>query len=422
MSLMAMLLAGTLHRAWAQEPPGDPTVLTRSVIQAVDPCPVRYEYASLRVERAEAKSRNAAEAIEAARQLAFQRLEEKVCAGIEDTPRCLAGRRAIVAYGAGAFDKKSRSACASVAVEVTVLDSMEADLGRLDDAWSGLAWTVRQQAADAPLRIEPPVWAASGCTAGEVGAHLGNMLEARLAGAKFADSAAPGVARLRLKLTAAGERVQVAAALKNGSDWVGLQVPDLSFPRDLFRLREEEAGSCPADESLGLTDASRPGDGGLSIDLSAGGEGGLFCEGETVSPHLNLSGPARVRLYTVQADGQGFQVWPWSAADDRVFDPAYPPDLPFFTASRTWDGSDSRLIAVAFPDDAPLADFCRLATPFDATALPATTAVDSVSFHVAAAGERLCKARGSRDKAVSDRQSAEAALSQAHECAPPTSN
>ena len=70
-----------------------------------------------------------------------------------------------------------------------------------------------------------------------------------------------------------------------------------------------------------------------------------------------------------------------------------------------------------FDADAPPPAFCRLTAPFDAGALPATASVDAVSFHVAAAGERLCRNRGNRDAADAARLKAETALSKAPECA-----
>jgi hypothetical protein len=147
------------------------------------------------------------------------------------------------------------------------------------------------------------------------------------------------------------------------------------------------------------------------------GQDGLFCDGEAAAPRVEVSGPARLRLYSLQADGQGFQVWPHRAEDDRVYSPAAPPTLPPFTATRTFDGSDSRLVVAAFPPETALAPaaFCRLPAPLDPVSLPGA-ALASASWHVAAAGERLCAARGDAQAAASDRAHAEAAIRQAPIC------
>ena len=92
--------------------------------------------------------------------------------------------------------------------------------------------------------------------------------------------------------------------------------------------------------------------------------------------------------------------------------------LPAFTATRTFDGTDSRLVVAAFPadaDDLAPAGFCRLGAPLDVSSLTGA-AIDSVAYHVAAAGERLCLEHGDTAAADADSANAEAAIRQANTC------
>ncbi len=412
---IALLCSASLALARDRARHDDPTVLTRPVVTADDACPTRSEHRDFRVERGEAEGKNEATTIQSARTVAFDRLDHKVCDGAERTPRCLAARRNIAPYGAGRFDRKRKSACASVVIEASHLNSIDADLAMLDDAVAGLAHALRQDAGNRPIAIDTPIWAASGCTAGEVGAHLVNLLEGKLVGSTLAQDGA----RVRMNLSVAADRVQVAPALQQGQDWAPL--PGLSFPLDLFRLDPVEAGTCQDDASIGITEGHRAGSGGLEVDLGAGGEGGLLCEGEDVSPRVQLSGPARIRLYTLQADGQGFLVWPWQPEDDLIYSPERPPALPDFTAVRTWDGGDTRLLVVASPpaSDPVPATICRLDVPFSTDDLPAVAALDTASFHVAAAGVRLCRSRGDAAQAARSRQQAEHVLATLPSCPSP---
>jgi hypothetical protein len=241
------------------------------------------------------------------------------------------------------------------------------------------------------------------------------LLLGKLAGVLPAESDAPATL-VRLELSVAGGLVAVAVAGRapGATAWVPLGA--LTFPADLFQLTPDDARICPAD--TGLPQSDQPGAGGLTIQLFAVGEGGLYCEGETVSPRIELSGPARLRLYSVESQGQGFRVWPHQPEDDRVYSPAEPPRLPAFTAMQAPDGGDSRLVVAAFPADIALdpAAFCRLPAPLDSRALPGAPALASATFHVLPAGERLCLGRGDPSVTGAGRSHAAAAMSQAPVC------
>jgi hypothetical protein len=308
-----------------------------------------------------------------------------------------------------------------VAIEKKLLDYQKNELDTLAKELDRLAMTVRTAAGSTPTQLLAPRWQDTGCPAGEVGAHLYTLLQQRLVGVKLADADGPleGGRQLRLDLSTAGDQVAVAALAKSAGEgtWTPVGVP-ISFAADLFQLQPDDARTCPVEDDLHLPGGQRPGAAGLEVQLFMAGQGGLFCDGEQATPRIELSAPARLRLYTLQADGQGFQVWPWRAEDDKVYSPAAPPQLPPFTATRSFDGTDSRLVVAAFPADSDAlapATFCRLAAPLDVSTLTGA-AIDSVAYHVAAAGERLCLELGDTAAADADRAHAEAAIQQAATC------
>ncbi|MFH1466036.1 MAG: hypothetical protein ABIO70_16750 [Pseudomonadota bacterium] len=330
----------------------DRSILRPPLIPSEELCPTRSESRKFRVERGVAQGGAAEGAIAVARRAALEILEDKVCVGIETSPRCLAARRNIVPLGAGQWETRGARgwACASVAIEEAVLNSQQRDLAQLDADLSVLAQALF--APGATLQILPPTWKSTGCSAGEPGAHLHTLLHQKLAGVPLAARGTPGARQVRLELTVAGGQAALAVSTRDpgAAGWIPLSA--LTFPADLFQLSPDDARICPAE--AGVPTGEQPGAGGLTVQLYAVGQGGLYCEGETVSPRIELSGPARLRLYSVESDGTGFRVWPHRAEDDRVFSPTEPPVLPAFTAVQAPDGGDSRLVVAAFPPDAAL--------------------------------------------------------------------
>jgi hypothetical protein len=402
----------------------DRSLLRRQVIPSEELCPTWINSKEFRVQRGEAAGRLKGNAIAEARENGATTLAATLCQGQERSPRCLAALRNIAPVGPGEWQKRGVSgwACASVAIEEKLLNSQQHDLEALDGDLAGLAQALRNAAGAAPLQLLTPRWQDTGCPAGEVGAQLLVQLRQHLGGAQLVDPGqhVEGAQQLRLDLVVASERLSLAASARAIAEeaWTALDAPAVTFPSDLFRLEARDARSCPAEDELGLPGGDRPGAYGLEVQLFAAGPEGLFCAGEQLTPRVELSGPARVRVFTLQADGVGFAVWPHQPQDDRVYGPADPPALPPFTATRSFDGSDSRLLVAAFPEggDAPPAGFCRLAAPLQVDALEGA-AVASATYHVAAAGERLCLDRGDNAVAGVARDHAEAAITQAPTCA-----
>lgn len=399
-SLLLLAGLGALVARAQESTAQDTTLLTGPAEPSKDLCPTRHEYGGFHVERGQASGRNEARALQEARMAAFRQLEDLVCAGMEATPRCLAARRNIVPFGAGSYDARRRSACASVAIDDRRLNSIDEDLRTLDAALASLAAGVGSAVGDQPLVVLQPTWAETGCTAGEVGAHLHNGLQGHLVGVGLAtDAADPRTVLLRLRLSTVADRVQVQAFTRpvGRATWTPLPQGQVSFARDLFRIPEGHGGRCAPDTDLGLVDGLKGGTDGLTVDLVAAGEGGIYCEGEQMTPSIRLSAPARVRVYTLH-EGKDWLVWPWKPEADRVYGPEDPPRLPPFTAVLSADARDTRLVVVATPaaqvPSQPAQLPCVLAPSLNLKQLDPGAAADAASFAIVPAGERICRGRG----------------------------
>ena len=423
--LIAVLILPLAALAQDTEPTfaTDRSLLRRPLVPSEEACPPWVNSTEFRVKVGEASGPLRNNAIGEARANGVATLSAGICEGQETSPRCLAARNNIAPLGSGMWEKRGLGgwACASVAIEEKLLNYQKNELDDLATELDQLAATVRSSVGATPLQLLTPRWQDTGCPAGEVGAHLFTLLQQRLVSVRLLDTSEPLVdaRQLRLDISTAGDQVAVSALAKNAGEgtWTPTGAP-ITFAADLFQLQPDDARTCPAEDDLQLPGGQRPGAAGLEVQLFMAGQAGLFCDGEQATPRIELSAPARLRLYTLQADGQGFQVWPWRSEDDKVYSPAEPAQLPPFTAARSFDGTDSRLVVAAFPvdaDDLAPAAFCRLGAPLDASTLTGA-AIDSVAYHVAAAGERLCLERGDTAAADADRSHAEAAIRQAPTC------
>ena len=286
----------------AEEPASRGLFFRKEVVPSADDCPTTPPTTGWRLRVGYAQARNAAEGIASARQQARRELEADLCAGSEGSPRCLAAIRQIAPYGAGHWDSRTRSACAAVAVPTDVLTSKRADLDALDGELAGLGAVVASKVGTRPVKLVAPVLAETGCPAGELGAYLTNGLTGHLAGVALADGE-PDAAQVRLSVAMSAEHVTVSATLWTpGEGWTSLGALGQGFPADLFLIEATEAERCPTDEALGLDEEA------LSVRLDNDAGDWLVCEGERVSPGLSLAAPARLRLYSVEGDGEGYLV------------------------------------------------------------------------------------------------------------------
>jgi hypothetical protein len=386
-----------------------------------DPCPTIAEYANadILVAQGHARHRNRARAIEEARLAAFKDLEARVCDTGPESLRCLAGRRHIMLYGTGAWRSDDHVSCASMAIPLKYVQA-NSDLDLFRDALATLGRGVAERLQGRPLRLVTPTWASSGCSAGELGAQVLLAFRQGLDGVRLVEEASPDATQLRIELAGRSRDLQLSALIREpgASGWEALPVPQSVFPVDLFGLKPDPAGACATADRLGLVERGTRSIGDPGIRLDAVLPDGISCEGEALDLRVSVHQPSRLRVFAVQSDGSGFQVWPFFAQEDRVYDRGDPPALPRFTASRNFDGSDTRVAAVAWPtglEPSFDAGFCRLTGPFDARAFPKGVAIDTLAWPVLGAGERICARRGS-PQTEEARKQAEASLAAAPPC------
>lgn len=378
-------------------------ITERAEIPNPEACPAQTNHKDYRVEVGSGKDRNQADALKEAREDAYRKLKEQVCQGVS-AERCHANSRNIRPFGAGEFDRRANSACASVAIHVDNLNSIEKDLEELDATLTGMAEVVKAAVAGAPVKPVEPTWASSGCAAGEDGAHLLNRLRQRMVGVQVLDPAdeAPGMKLLRLSLSSTSGRVGLSLAMRDPDSpgWTQLDVGAPYFPADLFSLDPDELGSCATHSALGLEGERRNGSGGLYVSLNVPppAAGGAYCEGERIAPKMALNQDALVRVYTVDADGQGYLVY---SSLNRPEYAARPTDLS--PPGKEWtmtvppSGHDSQLVIVAVPPGSTFGSpeqtdnsMCRLTRPLHVSQFPPEAAVHVVSSQVLAADNPLC--------------------------------
>lgn len=372
----------------------------------VEPCPLYPPTSEYRVRVGYAKGKNAAEAISEARRDARSQLEDQICKGIETQPRCLAARANIFPYGEGSFQKKERSACASVAISNERLNSRERDLAQLEAATTAAGIAIADNLKGEPVRFEAPVWKATGCSGGELGAYLQAAIQAHLGSTPILDQSDihSSANLVRVELSSGGGRILASSLVKRKGQagWIAVEQGSLSLPDDLFPRPER----CVSEQSLDLVGGNRPGASGLRVSLNIGTGAAQLCEGEKIRPEIQVSQAARVRVYSVQADGVGYQIWPFLPQEDLTYGHEHPPEMPASETLRTFDDSDDRLVVAAWADgdpSIPPPGFCRLKAPLRARDFPPGVALSTVAFHVARADALLCSGRG--DPAVAQQAS-----------------
>lgn len=286
--------------------------------------------------------------------------------------------------------------CVTVAIDVRWMDSLEEDATALERDLADLARTVSERVGDAVLSVPAPTWA-SGCVT-DVGAAVRAQLLAALGTAGvprlLRDGAAPADRSLVLELAATSTALTVTPSLLHGREAEPL--PGFAVPLDLFGTSPGDAGRCRSDDALGLDGGARVGVGGLTVAIRAGGTAvadGEACEGESIDPVVVTSGPARLRVYTVDERGLGYLVWPPPGQPDRVDGPV---PLGRATLVPVPEGGDERLVAVAVPVDGGFGSaetwsgFCRLPEPVSSENLPAAAALGTATWIVRPAGAPGC--------------------------------
>lgn len=324
-----------------------------------------------------------ATAIEVARLSARKMALEGLCAGKSDS-RCAVIRRHIEAWKTPHFHPFTHRACAHVGVNRRWIDDDAHDQERLTRDLQALARSVSDAAGGELLWIVPPLWSASGCHAGEVGAALVSELRNGLAsvgGVRLA-SEQEQAAQLEVSLSTSGDRVVLDAALRLPSSEGLIPLQGFRFPKDLFSI-EAEGGDCRFDRDLGLISGLRSGADGRTVQVSIPGEGS-YCEGDRITPTVKVDRPSIVRVFSVGRSGKAYLVWPPPGQDGLVQRTA---SLGAMDLHPTPSGGDEKLVAVAVPPGSRLGPiegwsaFCAIAS-FGAELYPEGAAAGAATFQV----------------------------------------
>jgi hypothetical protein len=338
-----------------------------------------------------------AEAIDQARLEARRLALESLCAGKSEA-RCAVLRRHVESWKVPFYNAATGRACAHVGVNRQWIDDDTRDQAKLFDELRGLAARVEQAVGADPLRIEPPVWATTGCTAGDVGAALVAELRngfGAVGGVRLVEGESARATRLQLALASAKTDVLLTAALRATGDDTRTPIEGLRFPADLFGAAPSDA--CRFDRDLGLQGGRRVGGDGriVSVDVPARGS---FCEGDALEPTVTVSGRSEVVVFSVARSGEAYRVWPPPGSDGIVDGTV---SLGALTLHPTPGRGDEKLLAVAV---APGADwgamrgwsgFCRVPA-LTADLYPAGAAAGAATFQVLPFDADACLVRNVR--------------------------
>lgn len=350
-----------------------------------------------------------------ARYKAIERMVEGHAAGFGATARN-ALRRAITAAGAVRY---RGGYCVTVHVPRAAVTRLEDEANALDAALATVAAEVRAKAGARDIRLAI-AW--SNGNSVDFGDWMRNTVEANLKGARLSEAWDPSALDVRITLAASGERVSARVVADRES------LGGFGFPSDLFGVAAEGSGIAVA--RIGLPEGGRPGAGGLRVEVSSPVADGVACTGEVGEVVMRTDRPARVRLYSVDARGDAWLVWPLSAEvfpgaprgsgphgdvlgrvapDGAVIGGALGVQMALFPSGT----GDERFVAVAIPPGAswpePWEGYCHLPTPFDGSRYPAGSSVATATYSMRAAGSYECPYREEWVEATRQAQSDQAA-------------
>lgn len=383
----------------------------------IEPCPEK-PHAGFQIAQAQADGPQA-RALEEAREKARQKLYEQVCPPATEAAEplwCESVRVHIVPFGEGRWTETQPllmrgTACAVATVEQRYLQHGASDaalaLGKDLDL---LAGEIRRILGPAPEptggRAQGPTLAmearwASGCLSAEVGEALIAHLRNRLPGYRVAQGAGPEDTLVSLSLTPGPREVVVSVVAGSGGDPRPTALGGFRFPADLFNVKDSETGDCVPDATLGITQTSRLGAGGLRVKVEVPTRDGQLCAGQRSSLTVVTNQPAEVRLFSVTPRDGVVLLWPPPGGSSVVAG-----GLPLGTldAAPPPSGGQERLVAVAWRSGARApawADWranCRLDSAAD-LAIPSNVAVGVTDFLVQEAGRKNCPSAGAYDPA-----------------------
>ncbi|MES2643921.1 MAG: hypothetical protein V4850_30815 [Myxococcota bacterium] len=289
----------------------------------------------------------------------------------------------------GVYDEKARRACATAVVEMRLLNpdrqraEAEARVAALGDELAGKLAAAKVTA----VRLAAPA-RADGCVVPEleplrmwVGSRLG-----RHGVSPLADDT-PGEAPEIELVAVVTEREVTIAASATLTDGTQLLAEPVTFPASAYNVPATGA-RCVPHADLGLDYRGRRA-GAVRLDLRVPTRGGALCVGQPVEPVLTVDQPAGVHVYSVDATGAAYHIWPLEGSD--VVN--YRLDLGRSYAVPNMDGEDETLVAVALPEaDArgPIGGhigFCRVSGGLHKASFPPGATVVSSTWHVATGTE-----------------------------------
>lgn len=323
------------------------------------------------------------EAMAAARAEAHSKLHSELCAALPSDCERYSGY--ITEWQApGVYDEKTRRACATAVVELRLLNpdrqraDAEASIAKLGDS---LAKRLVAAGVTAVRLTDPH--RADGCALPElepvrmwVRSRLGN------AGiATVADGAAADAAELDLNASVSQGNVTLAGTVTLG-DGRQIGADPVSFFASAYNVPANGA-ACVGSAKLGL-DKRGQRRGEVNLDMKVPTRGGGLCVGQPVEPVLTVDQAAKVHVYSVDASGAAYHIWPIEGAD-RVEGSI---DLGQSWAIPGAKGNDETLVAIAVKESSALGPiaghtgFCRVRQTFGDALYPTGATVVSQTWHV----------------------------------------
>ncbi len=315
-----------------------------------------------------------------ARAEATAQLRRQVCDGLVDARDCDA-EMALAMPVVERLYEGERWACAVTGIERARLGTNTAT-GRATRSLVALGDALREELLLKGVRASvylDLVRSPQGCSAvGLEGAR--QVVEGALGAGGIAvlrDGATAGATWcVELEATMRGAETQIQARIVDPAVGGATGLRPVTFPASAFDLTSLPAG-CPAPVK------PRPGTGGLVARLSAPA---TVCSGQTFTPTLSLSAPARVQVWAVSPDGSATLLEPGSSGTGTRADGAWDLPLPELRAQPSGMAGDDILVAVAMPSSATVTSsapqaFCHVPR-FDASRIPAGAAVAVQTLHV----------------------------------------
>ena len=322
-------------------------------------------------------------------------------------------RASVVAYrgNSRSVNKKTWEACATAAVPEATMGLL-ADAGKLlDSDIAALSAQVTAAAEGQPIFLMTTVWE-SGCAAGTVGTNVAARLHNAFARLPEKPSLHTGVGerpdglrRVRLVLDEQRGTVLVSASILEGDCATERPVGSLGFPAQLLGVGSGELGRCATDSLLGTTAWGSCGaELKVEVDLPTMSDSrvGVYCPGEVVEPVIRVSQPARVQVYSVNAQGEAWLYFPAEGQSDLV-----EAELSLGPQDVVHDPSagEERLVAVAVPANGTFGTtrgwqgWCKAPGTWQDAWLPAGAASVGANFLVLPPGQGAC-AEGPRSLPV----------------------